>query len=105
MKAKLKIFTNDIEWYVATDIEHVNKIMFSMIGETLGSLDEEDSWYALPDDAMLSISYEKRDFSENSEKLPRVCSMDFSGEMVKVKAAVKEWIKISSPGFLCSTEW
>jgi len=106
MTAKLKIFTNDTDWYVARDIEHVKELFKVFVGSTFEELDEvEDLWYALPDDATLSITYDRDDFNEDLEKLPQVCSIDFVSGTVKVKAAVNEWMTISSPGFLCSTEW
>ena len=106
MKAKLKIFTNDTDWYVARDMKHVKELFKVFVGSTFEELDEvEERWYAIPDDATLSITYDKDDFDEDVEKLPYVCSIESKGGCVKIKATVNEWMKTSSPGFLCSTEW
>jgi len=106
MIEKLYVFTDDHNWFVARDINHVKELFLAFFGESFEDLDvDENNWSELPDDKIISIAVEKEEFNPENEVLPYVHMLKFDGALVRIEATAAEWVKISEPGLLCSLDW
>ena len=106
MKEKLYVFTDDHDWYVARNMNHVKELFFENTGETFENVGADDqNWYKLPDNKIISIVCYKEDFYPENELLPSVHVLEVDNKFVKIKATAAEWIKISEPGLLGSLDW
>ena len=112
MSEELIVFTNHTEWYVAKNLNHVKRLMKEWVGESFEELgNDENEWVELPNDNLLTIVIEKDDFDPlkdfDPEKgiVPEKHTIEEDANYIKITASCSEWIKISKPGFLCSTEY
>lgn len=85
----LKVFTNDTDTVVATDLEDVKNIVEAHYGSTF---EQEgwtiDEWGEVPDAEVITIhNFHDRGYDD------------------KVARTAAEWAATEGRGFLCSTEW
>lgn len=106
MTEKLHVFTDDHDWFVARDMDHVKELYLTFYGESFEDLDvDENNWNCVPDNKIISIALYKEEFNPENELLPYVHVLEIDNTFVKIKATAAEWVKISEPGLLCSLDW
>ncbi len=82
---ELKVFSNDVDWFIAHDDEDANEQWAEFSGEDPAEYDH--AWDVVADDKVISFYDENLAPSE------------------AVKHTAKEWVGINGRGFLCSTEY
>ena len=106
MIEKLYVFTDNHDWFVARDMDHVKELFLAFFGESFEDLDiDENNWNCVPDNKIISIVVEKDDFNPENKVLPCIHVLEFDNNYVKIKAIASEWVKITTPGLLCSLDW
>lgn len=106
MTEKLHVFTDDHDWFIARDMNHVKELFLSFFGESFEDLDiNETDWYRESDDEIITIAVYKDDFNPDNMLFPEIHVIEFDRDLVKIKATAAEWVKISESGLLCSLDW
>lgn len=83
--ARLRVFRNECDWYVASSAEDAAKAYSEFVGE---APDPEDPFEPLDDDHPLTITVDPD--ARKPEKVTKTCA---------------EWAGSNGRGFLCSTEY
>lgn len=100
--SNLKVWSNDTDTVIATDIDDVRRIVKSTCGY---SIDEEgggvDEWYSLPDSKVIKIDDSEGELRKRGFKTE---TNPISGHEVVARTCA-EWIASEGRGFLCSTEY
>jgi len=105
--SELKIFTDDEDWYIARDMEHVQQLVIDTIGESIEELGGElKDWHELSADSPITVLWETDDFElDKSIVVPDGAIIEKEEYRTKVKALACEWIKVSSAGFFCGRNY
>ena len=100
---QLKVFANDTDWYVATDLDDAIKQWEKDSGEKIEDYDRDD-W----DECDLNVTFKINSEAHISEEIvgPLGCTIERepSGNAI-ITASLSAWAEHNGRGLLCSTEY
>jgi hypothetical protein len=103
-----RIFSNDVDTFVAMDMDDLPDVYQMHYGETMTSMDEElENWSEIDPDKLMTIWCEGDDYNPEDPQYPPEAEVTRKeGDCrVYIKATGRAWAKANGRGFLCSTEY
>jgi len=106
MENKLYVYTNDVDCFVATDLNDLEKVFREHYGETMSNIGEDIcDWYIIDDNVNITIHVDETDYKPNNTNLPITARRDPRGGVVYFEDTANAWANANGRGFLCSTEY
>lgn len=105
--SNLRVFTNDVETFVAQDLEDLAKVYVEFYGETMEEIGADLSEFKLVrDDHPIKIFLDEDGSAFPAEQWPQgaIENRDENGK-ISLTATAGAWAKSNGRGFLCSTEY